>query len=202
MHTVTLKKDVSYTITLNSPGFFASTQVEDINGKKIVSFTGSSVLKAPEDGLYRLLITSPGGSSGQYVASLRPAKLTPTTVGEVLTVGTEGLMVEAVLTKDDPLDKARKKYCRTYDVKMDAGKTYIIDMISQQFDTYLRLEDAAGKELAKDDDSGGGNNARIRFKAPNDGAYRVVATSFGLETGLFVLKIRQDGEPTPKGKKP
>lgn len=142
-----------------------------------------------------MFVTSPGGSSGQYVMTIRPAKLTRTKAGEVLAIGPEGINVEAILSKDDPLDSARKKsHCRLYDVKMTKGNTYVIDMISKQFDSYLRLEDSAGKQVAQDDDSGGGNNARIRFKTPSDGVYRVVATSFDTATGLFMLKVREEPE--------
>ena len=45
--------------------------------------------------------------------------------------------------------------------KMTAGKTYTIDMVSKQIDSYLRLEEASGKQLAEDDDSGGNLNAKL-----------------------------------------
>jgi hypothetical protein len=192
-HALTLKKDQAYLITVTSRGFFTAFRVEDEFKNKLALASGSSTtLKAPADGLFRLLVYSPGGSSGQYVVTVRTINLTPTKPGEVLTVGKDGITVEAILSKEDPFDKVRKKHCKTYDVQMKAGKTYVIDMISKQLDSYLRLEDAAGKKLAQDDDSGGGTNARIRFKAPSEGVYRVYATSFGLETGLFLLKIREE----------
>ncbi|HYT89064.1 MAG TPA: PPC domain-containing protein [Gemmataceae bacterium] len=60
---------------------------------------------------------------------------------------------------------------------MLAGKTYVIDMSSPQFDTYLRLEDDKGKVVAENDDISPTNlNSRIVFTAPKDGAYRIVAT--------------------------
>jgi hypothetical protein len=197
-HAVPLKKDQAYNITTDSRGFFTHIEIVDASGKKLASGTGSTTFKAPEDGIFRLLVSSPGGSSGQYVLSVRAVNLTPTTPGEVLTIGGDGLSIEAVLSKDDPLDKVRKKHCRTYDVEMSGGKTYIIDLISKQFDAFLRLEDAAGKKLAQDDDSGGGTNARIRFKAPSDGVYRIFATSFGMETGLFLLKVKEEPVQAPK----
>jgi hypothetical protein len=191
-HVVPLQKDQAYIITTDSRGFITQIQIEDEQGNKLAPPAGSVSYKAPHDGPFRLLVSSPGGSSGQYVVSVRPVNLTKTAVGEVLAVGAEGLSVEAVLTKQDPLDKVRKKHCRPYDVRMSGGKTYVIDLISKQFDAFLRLEDAAGKQLAQDDDSGGANNARIRFKAPSDGVYRIIATSFGMETGLFQLKVKEE----------
>jgi hypothetical protein len=191
-HTLPLNKDQTYTITLEARGFFAHVNIQDAHGRKLASATGSTTFKAPDDGTFRLLVTSPGGSTGQYVLSIRAIKLTPVKPGEVLSVGKEGLNLEAMLTKDDPIDKGRKKHCRIYDVHMAAGKTYVIDHMSKQFDAFLRLEDAAGKQLAQDDDSGGGTDARIRFKAPSEGVFRVIATTFDGRVGLFVLKIREE----------
>ncbi len=125
--------------------------------------------------------------------------MTPTKPGEIFTVGPEELAIEAMLSKDDPLDKVRHKRCRVYDVKLKMTAKYVIDMTSKQFDSFLRLEDAAGKQLAQDDDSGGNNNARIRFTPPADGVYRIYATSFGMESGLFELKVREEKkEPRTK----
>jgi hypothetical protein len=191
VHELSLKADQSYSISTDSAGFFTQVRVEDTQGKSIALANGRT-FKCPDDGVFRLLVSSPGGSSGQYVLSVRPIDFKPVKAGEVLTLGPDGLSVEAVLTKDDPLDKARKKHCRGYDVQMNGGKPYVIDLMSKQFDAFLRLEDAAGKQLAQDDDSGGGTNARIRFKAPSSGVYCVIATSFGLETGMFDLKVREE----------
>jgi hypothetical protein len=190
-HKVILPKDQPYSISVSSPGFFTALAIVDERGR-VVAQSKAGFLHTSKGGPMRLVVSSPGGSSGQYVIHLRPMNPDATKPGAVLTVGPEGVTVEAVLTKDDPLDKVRKNYCRIFDVKMQAGKKYVIDLQSKQFDSFLRLENAAGKQLAQDDDSGGGNDARIRFTAPEDGVFQVIVTSFGLETGLFLLKIRQE----------
>src|SRR5262249_28511193 len=59
----------------------------------------------------------------------------------------------------------------------------------KKIDPYLRLENAAGMQLADDDDSGEGLNARIVFAAPKDGAYRIIATTFAGGTGAFELTV-------------
>jgi serine protease Do len=75
---------------------------------------------------------------------------------------------------------------------MTAGRTYILDQRSKAFDAFLRLEDASGKKLAEDDDSGGDQNARIVFTAPQDGTYRIIATSFEQQgMGNYTLTIRE-----------
>src|SRR5262245_16443356 len=61
-----------------------------------------------------------------------------------------------VLSEDDPKDtKLKTSPSRNYTVKLTAGKTYQIDLRSSEFDSYLRLEDSAGKEVAEDDDGAG-----------------------------------------------
>src|SRR4051812_46496939 len=70
-----------------------------------------------------------------------------------------GMTVEGKLSPDDARDKVMTKSPhRAHTVKLKGGKTYQIDLISQAFDAFLRVEDESGKELASDDDSGGDLN--------------------------------------------
>src|SRR5262249_39834906 len=64
---------------------------------------------------------------------------------------------------------------RVHEMTMTAGKTYVIDMNSAQFDTYLRLESSKGKVLAENDDIDPPNNlnSRIVFTPAEDGTYRI-----------------------------
>jgi len=57
-------------------------------------------------------------------------------------------------------------------------------------DSYLRVEDASGRELARDDDSGEGLNARLVFHATSTGPYRIVATSYAPALGRFTIAVR------------
>jgi hypothetical protein len=65
-------------------------------------------------------------------------------------------------------------------------------------DPYLVLTDAAGKKLAEDDDSGGGLNARIIFRTPQDGTFRIRATSFNGGRGAFDLSAREQTKKEDK----
>ena len=84
----------------------------------------------------------------------------------------------------------------TYHVKLAQGKTYQIDMIAQaggKLDPYLRLIDPSGKEVAKDDDGGGGLNgldARITFQVTEAGTHQIVATSI-LGGGRYLLTVQE-----------
>ncbi|MBI3412227.1 MAG: DUF4339 domain-containing protein [Planctomycetes bacterium] len=102
------------------------------------------------------------------------------------------LHVNDHLTNNDPFDKVKRScHCKIYTCKLTAGRTYTIDMESEQLDAFLRLEDANGVQLALDDDSGEDLNARIIFRAPRDGEYRIIATTFapGMR-GAFLLRVR------------
>jgi glutathione peroxidase-family protein len=103
------------------------------------------------------------------------------------------------LTKDDTKDKKRGFACKIHTVKMAKGSAYTIDMVSNEFDAYLRLEDSAGKELDEDDDSGGNQNARIIFNCPKDGDYRIICTCYSEATGNFTLTVKKSGGTQPKG---
>jgi hypothetical protein len=80
-----------------------------------------------------------------------------------------------------------------YQVRLKAGAQYVIDMVSpdaRKLDPYLQVRDATGVTLAEDDDSGGNLNARVFFRAPSDGIYRIRAMSFGPPQGDFTLTVR------------
>jgi hypothetical protein len=100
------------------------------------------------------------------------------------------LKVEGKLRPDDPKDKVlTQRPHKVHEMKMKAGRTYQIDLVSTAFDSFLRLEDSTGKQLAQDDDSGGDLNARIVFKAPKDDTYRIIVLTFNGQTGPYTLTV-------------
>ncbi len=92
--------------------------------------------------------------------------------------------------------------------KMTAGNTYIIEMVSKQFDTLLRLEDANENKLSENDDIAKNNrNSRIVFTPKKTGTYRIGATSFGNQgQGAYEIIIREfrseDRKPENPGTMP
>src|SRR5207247_2226060 len=96
------------------------------------------------------------------------------------------------LTKDSPSSKLH--YYQVFTIQLEAGKTYRIDHKDAgddpNFDPFLFLEDADGKVLAHDDDSGGGLNSRIVHKAAKTGVYRLIATTLpAQQTGKYTLEV-------------
>jgi hypothetical protein len=85
-------------------------------------------------------------------------------------------------------------------VFLKAGVTYRIDMMSNQFDSYLILENMNGQVLAQNDDGGIGLNARILFTPTVAGNYNVVATPFNKgATGSYTVSVSplNGGGPPP-----
>jgi hypothetical protein len=82
-------------------------------------------------------------------------------------------------------------YVDIYEVTLPAAGTIQIDMTSGDLDSYLGLFDGGGIFLAEDDNSGGGQNARIVRQVPA-GKYRIWAnTTTGNTSGAYSLTAAQ-----------
>ena len=105
-------------------------------------------------------------------------------------------MVEAEIAASDPeatVVRQKTSFCHIHEFELSPAKSYVIDLVSKRFDAFLRLEDATGKQIAEDDDSGGGTNARLRFRPRAPGVYRIIATTFEPSTfGAYSLTIREE----------
>jgi hypothetical protein len=99
------------------------------------------------------------------------------------------------LTEQDGFDrKFTQTRCRTYNVRLDAGKKYQLDLLSIDFDAFLRVESESGQEQASNDNGGEDLNARLVFTPAESGMYHVVVTSSRAgQTGYFVLGIEEKG---------
>ena len=117
-----------------------------------------------------------------------------TVVGQGLLVPGPGgtLTRTGNITNRDPLDRELRSPCHVYEVNMVANRTYTIDLESNQFDAYLRLEDHNRVHLAANDDAGPGTlNSRIVFSPMNTQVFRVIATSLDRRPGNYTLRIRE-----------
>ncbi len=108
------------------------------------------------------------------------------------------------LATTDPKDKLRtSSYAKVHTVRLTGGQAVVIDLESGDgsttpkagfFDTWLRVEDSTGKELAYNDDvvPGKNYNSRVEFTPTQDGDYRIVVTSYAPgATGAYSVTIRQ-----------
>jgi hypothetical protein len=124
-------------------------------------------------------------------------------IGNPHAIGPKGLTLNGALSNLDPPDQfPGEPPCRVYAVTMVAGKNYTIDLISNEFDAFLRLEDSNFVELAHHDDIDPGidQNAKIFFPCNRTGVYRVVVRpweSFDpmrrrVSQGQYTLRIRDN----------
>lgn len=104
------------------------------------------------------------------------------------------IAMEGELTREDRPDPYREKVLkvssphRVHNVKLEAGKSYRIDLQSNYFDTYLRVENAEGLCLAVDDDGGENKNSQVNFVATENAPYKLIVTSTQ-GTGPYTLKL-------------
>ena len=73
-----------------------------------------------------------------------------------------------------------------YSLKVDSTSLVSIDMKSGEFDTYLDLIDATGKEIESDDDGGEGTDSRA-LSSLNPGVYTVLASTANYGSGAYSL---------------
>jgi hypothetical protein len=120
----------------------------------------------------------------------------------LICIGTSRISAgDKLLSKSGELTKADEKDTRlelknsprkVFPVKLAKGKTYQIDLKSKDFDAFLRLVDDKDRELAYNDDADPSSyDARIVFKAPADGDYKIIATSFDGKFGGFSLSVSE-----------
>jgi CHAT domain-containing protein len=99
------------------------------------------------------------------------------------------------LNKSAPRDTVHQEsYCATYEIQLQGGKAYAINLYALQFNAVLRLEDADGRVLASTNDKGSYRGCWTSAVAPRTGSYRlVVTTGRRRQTGAFVVSVEQHG---------
>ena len=105
---------------------------------------------------------------------------------------------DGTIKKSDPFDLEREKcYRHIHEFKFEAGKTYTLDLASEDFDSYLRVENDDKGKIAEDDDGAGNLNSRIVYTPANSGTYRIVVTTCDPgQSGVYRLTIREtDAKP-------
>lgn len=83
-----------------------------------------------------------------------------------------------------------------YAINLDAGQTILVSLegsgATPVADTFLRILDANGNELASNDDGGDGYDSQQRFTASNGAKYFIEAYSYnGASTGQYTLSVSQ-----------
>jgi serine protease Do len=156
-------------------------------------------LELPAGARAMLALTDPNGTSiGLKFNKHDPSIETVKSAGGNIVKTFDG-----VITKTDPFDLEREKcYRHIHEFKMVTGKTYTLDLVSEDFDSYLRIENDEKGKLAEDDDGGGFLNSRIVFTPKDAGTYRLVVTTCDPgQHGAYRLTIRETNAEPAEPKK-
>jgi hypothetical protein len=203
-----LEAEQLYTFNLTTSAFNALLRLEDARGKVLTDSdqgfirpTGNSTFfyfRPKTAGTYRAVVTTAvAGQTGEFSLNVIPW-------GD-FSGGEKGLSVTSQLAASDPVDPGRGSFTKIYNVKLTVGRRYVIDLISGDYDAYLRLEDSRGAQLAANDDNRVSLNSRIEFQPARTDTYRIIATSLGAGfVGKFTLWVtpvrlgaRSDPPPPP-----
>jgi hypothetical protein len=127
------------------------------------------------------------GSTGSYTLVVQP----PLDLATLPTEGRQlrsGSVVEGVLRDGDLVVEGQPSQAWSFQAR--AGQVATIDLISEDFDSYLRIFGPGLSMGLSDDDSAGDLDSRIEVSFPQDGVYRVIASSLGGSTGRYTLRVR------------
>jgi hypothetical protein len=113
----------------------------------------------------------------------------------------DDIVVNGELIKADLKDKVVVNgFCKTFTFKMEKDKAYQIELQSQNFRPYLRLEDSAGKQVAADFDRLGNQSAVIVHRPAKTEDYTIITTTLNVNAvGKFTLTVKEltgdEGKP-------
>jgi hypothetical protein len=101
-----------------------------------------------------------------------------------------GETVEASFDKSDIADNGA---LHRYWYRGVRGEVLVVDLTSDDFDTYLRVQDDRGREFV-DDDGGVGRNSRTSYAFDQDGVLSIHVSSFsGSAEGRYQLQVSAIG---------
>jgi hypothetical protein len=107
--------------------------------------------------------------------------------------------VRSELAPTDPVDpNGRVTRCKIYDIELFAGRRYLVELDSLQFDGVVRVE-LFGQQMARDG-VWGRRNAAVFYRPVQTQVHRVVVTSVDPANGEFTLTVREDHLPKPAPK--
>jgi Big-like domain-containing protein len=206
---VTVSGPAVATVNVSPPAFTAyvglarqiNTQLRAADGRIIrgrpVTWTtpDASIADVSSSGIVRG--RAPGGPIG-IVASIEghtgTAQVRVAHAAEacpVVTTLTLGQRADGRLATGDCEFSLDDSYVDVYEITLTAPMTIQVDMTSAEVDSFIGLFSGTGGFIAEDDDSGGGQNARL-VRQLTAGRYRVWANTIGAgTTGTYSLVISQ-----------
>lgn len=146
-------------------------------------------LELPMDGTYRVIVTSyKSGETGAY--DLRIDMGGGTGAAAVAAAAAAGSRVERgrLAAGDDTLRSG--EFVDIHRIEASPGQRLTIDVVSQDFDTYLIMIPPRGERLENDDVEGKPRHSVIETDITEPGTYTVAVTSYQRgETGAYELTL-------------
>ena len=170
-------------ISMTSDDFEPYFILQNAAGETIADGYSSLRTVLSANGTYRFLATHTGGEAAIGVYSFQVNErryIEPPILQETAASLEEG---DEIIS-----DKLRD----VYQIEGEAGQEITISMESEEFDTYLELENAIGENIAQDDDGGDGRNSSLSMVLPEAGTYKIIATTFGEgQSGSYSLQANK-----------
>lgn len=108
------------------------------------------------------------------------------TEGRTLSVGQE---VQGELRAGDYIN-SNGNHVQAWEIRGDAGRSVIVDLVSDPLDSYLIVVGPGLGGGLTDDDGGEGLNSWLCVAFPRSGSYRIVASALGGRTGPYTVRVR------------
>jgi hypothetical protein len=188
-------------IAVSSPEFDTVLEVLGPDGRELrnddapdgMGTDSRTLYVFPSSGEAEITVSSFGGQTGTFTLSVqrdpRLEDYQELPDGAAIDAGEE---VVQMLGPGDSRDEQGSFY---QEFTVEAERDAIVELLlrSSDFDAFLEVIGPDGSSYT-DDDSGGGTDSRVTFRAPASGTYRVRATSyFGDGSGLFTLSYNLEG---------
>ncbi|MFN0122776.1 MAG: DUF4394 domain-containing protein [Blastocatellia bacterium] len=207
-YSFTVTAPTSVAVALSSPQFDAAVALYQQNtdgGLTLLAVddqTGALGNGQDENGNALLLTTLP--RAGNYVVFATTADRDANGTGGyqlrmiqgVIQPIAYGASVSGTIDATD-LATSAGDYLDAYSFNGVARDVVSVTMTSTAFDSFLILNRDTGELQTYDDNTGGGQNARIFFTLPASGTYIVIATPFAPgRTGAYTLNLTRAGVPS------
>jgi len=113
----------------------------------------------------------------------------PRTANPPVDLTLNGAAINDRLGPGDNILPVDNSFFKVYRFEGRAGQQVVIEMLSREIDPFLILIGPNRREIAQDDDSAGGKNARIAVTLPVSGTYMLIANSYQAgESGNYILR--------------
>ncbi len=185
----------SYLQVVNSKAFVVADNDDILGSDSLDAAINNLVIE--EDGTYVIVATrygeAAGTSTGRFILTLQ--KASNSGLGNAAQTAIPLLVnnsQQGEITDDNP-----EQYY-SFDAKKNDLVTIKMNRMTGTVDSFLVLANSNLNELATDDDSGGGQNAKIdSFLIPADGKYYIIATRLdrdkGTTAGTYKVELQSLG---------